>query len=440
MRAAGLVCFAALLVAASCGGDTDHPSVDAAQDEDAGTSSGGDATTPPSEASAPAPDAPAPGSDAHAPAPDAPVTASGGNSVPIVIDRGPTGNADDVAFITITVCVPGTTTCQNIDHIMVDTGSAGLRLIASTLSSDLALPEQKAHTGDSLAECTVFADGYSWGSIRLADLRIAGELAANIPVEVVGDPAFPSVPSDCSSTGPAEDAVSTFGANGLLGLNQLVADCGTYCASGPQSAGYYSCTGSTCTGVTVPVAQQVSNPIASFASDKNGALIQLAAVPASGATTATGSLVFGIGTAANNGLGSATVLTIDVLGNFTTHYKSSAFTESFVDSGTSFLGFNDTTIPGCSGPAAGFYCPSSPLSLTAENVGRNGKTTTVSFEVESADTLFGNAASTAFDDIAGPGIAPASFDWGLPFFFGRTVYFALEGASTPGGNGPYVAY
>jgi hypothetical protein len=34
----------------------------------------------------------------------------------------------------------------------------------------------------------------------------------------------------------------------------------------------------------------------------------------------------------------------------------------------------------------------------------------------------------------------ASFDWGLPFFFGRTVFTAIEGMSTPGGTGPYFAF
>ncbi|MEO5671342.1 MAG: DUF3443 family protein, partial [Ramlibacter sp.] len=33
-----------------------------------------------------------------------------------------------------------------------------------------------------------------------------------------------------------------------------------------------------------------------------------------------------------------------------------------------------------------------------------------------------------------------TFDWGLPFFFGRNVFVAFTGASTPRGIGPYWAY
>ena len=33
------------------------------------------------------------------------------------------------------------------------------------------------------------------------------------------------------------------------------------------------------------------------------------------------------------------------------------------------------------------------------------------------------------------------FDWGLPFFFGRNVFVAIQGQSTrPGGTAPYWAY
>jgi hypothetical protein len=35
---------------------------------------------------------------------------------------------------------------------------------------------------------------------------------------------------------------------------------------------------------------------------------------------------------------------------------------------------------------------------------------------------------------------PRSFAFGLPFFFGRNVYTAIEGRSAGGQLGPYFAY
>jgi hypothetical protein len=32
------------------------------------------------------------------------------------------------------------------------------------------------------------------------------------------------------------------------------------------------------------------------------------------------------------------------------------------------------------------------------------------------------------------------FDLGMPFFFGRNVFTAIENQTTPGGTGPYFAY
>jgi hypothetical protein len=52
------------------------------------------------------------------------------------------------------------------------------------------------------------------------------------------------------------------------------------------------------------------------------------------------------------------------------------------------------------------------------------------------DTL--NGDFTAFSEVGGPN--PGLFDWGLPFFYGRSVFVAIEGQSTPGGTGPYWAY
>jgi hypothetical protein len=178
-----------------------------------------------------------------------------------------------------------------------------------------------------------------------------------------------------------------------------------------------------------------------FASDNNGVIIQLPAVAAGGAITTSGSLVFGIGTQSNNGLNGATVLMLNANGNFTTTFKGTAFPASFVDTGsngTFFLNTATTGLPMCPVNTA-FYCPSSTQNFTATNQGTNATSTNVSFFVSNADSLL----TSSNPNFLLPGLAapnPGSFDWGLPFFFGRNVFVAIEGKSTPGGTGPYTAY
>jgi hypothetical protein len=65
----------------------------------------------------------------------------------------------------------------------------------------------------------------------------------------------------------------------------------------------------------------------------------------------------------------------------------------------------------------------------------------VNFSVGNADSLFANNPNNAaFNNLAGPNSDPNSFDVGLPFFFGRAVYTAIEGQNTTAGIGPYFAY
>ena len=65
------------------------------------------------------------------------------NVVSVIVDAGPNNRSVNTLFTTVTVCVPGSTTsCQTIDHIQVDTGSYGLRLLAPVLT--LSLPSTSA--------------------------------------------------------------------------------------------------------------------------------------------------------------------------------------------------------------------------------------------------------------------------------------------------------
>ncbi|MGA8148120.1 MAG: DUF3443 domain-containing protein [Gallionellaceae bacterium] len=354
----------------------------------------------------------------------------GQNVLPIIVDAGPEpvdAPTVNIPFVSVTICAPGTSNCQTIDHIIVDTGSTGLRVISSVLSPSLALTQQTAG-GNQLAECMQYADGYAWGSVKAADLKLDGESVNSLAIQVI-DPSYANIPSSCSSSGPAENTVATFGGNGILGVSGFQQDCGPGCAQTVNPGTYYACAGAACQPVAVALAQQLQNPVGLLGYDNNGVIIDLPAVADTGAATASGSLILGIGTQSDNGLGNAVVYALDPTdGTLTTMFNGQSYPGSFIDSGSNGTFFPDGATPVCS---SGFYCPASPQQFTA-TIGTNG---TVNFNVANADSLL-STANTAFNNLAGPFGSPPSFDWGLPFHFGRRVYTGIEA----GGSGPYVAY
>ena len=394
------------------------------------------------------------------------------NVVNAIVDAGPAAlttagtAAVNILYVKVTVCAPGsTTTCQTIDHVQVDTGSQGLRIISSALNSTMLNALHPVSLGGTagIAECTLFVDGYSWGPLVSADVHVggadtatSGESAANIPVQVIGTSTYP-VPADCDSQGMsnAENTVAEFGANGIIGVGLFNYDCDTYCDTTEGVAngnGYYSCTNSGCQATLVPVASQMVNPVHALAaisgiSDTNGVIIELPAVAAGGAATVTGTLVFGIGTQTNNGLASgATVLTTNSSGLITTNLTSlnQNDTMSYFDSGSNALYFDDSGIPNCTESfVQGFFCPASTEAFTANVTGANNQVAMINFSIAAADTLFNaNGTFAAFSNLGGSAGSAGSgtFAWGLPFYYGHNVYTAMEQVNAGGTTGPYFAF
>ncbi len=383
-------------------------------------------------------------------------TPTGNNVQPISVNLGPTGNYANGVFTSVTVCVPGTSTCQTINDVLVDTGSYGLRLLATASDPQhglsLSLPAVNV-TGGPLVECISFADkSFTWGPVKLADVKMGGtnnggEVASNIPINVIGDGSFSNVPTSCSSGGTSANSLTGLGANGILGVGIFPQDCGLPCT--PQSNGpYYICPSSGCVTTTVTSAQQlVTNPVVAFATDNNGVIIELPAVADTGAPATSGSMVFGIGTQSNNGLSAGLhFFGLNGFGSFRTNYKGvnygpftgSGSSDSYIDSGSNGLFFPDS-IATC-GSGSSFYCPGSTLSLSATQFSADLSTSnTVSFKIANANTLFANNTNAAFDDLGGTNTNV--FDWGLPFFFGKNVYNGIAGQSTPANVAtPYWAY
>jgi hypothetical protein len=364
------------------------------------------------------------------------------NVVSVTVSGGPNGNQLNVLYTTVTVCLPGTSTCQAIDNIQVDTGSYGLRILAPALT--LTFPVETLSNGSALLQCTTFVDGYSWGPVTLADVKISGESASSVPVQIIGDSRYPTVPADCSgSAAVEEDTVATFGANGILGIGPFPSDCGAFCAASvTEPIEYYACsTESNCAGTTVPEASQVPNPVPLFATDNNGTIITLPSAPSAGTTTLTGSLIFGIDTQSNNASGTETVVPVATTGAYpgfiTTDFDGTPLPESFIDSGSNGYYFSSSLATCMDTDLSDFYCPSSTTSLSGEMQLSSG-TSTVDFDVASAEQI--NASYFVYPGLAGTNPTAGSFDWGLPFFFGRRVATAIDGYTTSAGSGPYIAY
>ncbi|HEX7598961.1 MAG TPA: DUF3443 family protein [Polyangia bacterium] len=385
-----------------------------------------------------------------------PIASPAENVAPLSVDLGLPGiDYVNGLFASVTVCVPGTEECQTIDHVIVDTGSSGLRLLVSVLT--LPLPASTDANGVALAACGQFVSNAIWGPLHAADFRIAGEQASQIAIQVIGESPYP-MPSDC--TGVSANSADTLRANGVLGIGSFLQDCGDPCTKvpGPTSinpGNYYACSSTNpggCKVAAVPLVRQLTNPVALFSQDNNGTIIELPAIPANGASAVAGALVFGIGTRDNNQLDQAKVLQLDSLGNLWTQYPTDGSQWSaYLDSGTNgifFLNSRATNIPVCQN-YTDFYCPASTKHLAATLLDFTGLVTApASFSIANAKTLVGSGANSAFNDWGGPSAAPGSgslspdmlFAWGLPFYFGRNVFTAIEDQATPVGPGPFVAY
>jgi hypothetical protein len=186
-----------------------------------------------------------------------------------------------------------------------------------------------------------------------------------------------------------------------------------------------------------------------FSQDNNGLAIVLPAIGATGQATVSGSMIFGIGTQSNNGLGAAKAQAVnEETGNFTVTYNGSAYTNSFVDSGSNaifFLNAAGAGVPDCSSAsdAEGFYCPSSTTNFSVITSGPNPNgsavavSQSVAFSLANALTLF-SSPNTAFNNLGGAN--PGTFDFGLPFFFGRVVFIGIESQVSAAGVGPYWAF
>jgi hypothetical protein len=354
----------------------------------------------------------------------------------------------DAPCVKITLCQPGTTKCQTVPDILVDTGSVGLRIFNSAISSSISLPYTSGTTGTTIAQCALFADlSVIWGPVQIADIILGGEPPVRVPIQVI-DSTFISgaIPqTQCGAggvnliTSPGTNG-NQLSANGILGLDSFQIDPGYY----------YACTigNNSCSPYIPPAIPQypVQNPVFLLPSDYNGISLLFPAVADNGVRSLTGALVLGIGTASNNGIASGVSLyPVDPnYGNFLTTYGTTSSIQytAYIDSGTNALGIPDQTITQCTNNPQPYFCPSSTISLSATNRASGNVPQMISFRIANEIALSATG-NLVFDDLGfftSSNPSNSIFIWGFPFFLGRTVYFGYQGQSTPLGPGPFYAF
>jgi hypothetical protein len=424
-------------------------------------------------------------------------TPGGANTTEIVVDSGPVGfNGSppvNLPYVTLTLCTPGTTQCVTIDHVFLDTGSIGLRVLKSALTTakgTVTLPPQTVPgTTASAVECYPFVLGAVWGPLARADLQIGGETAHNLPVQIIDDGATPefTATQGCldaakgapgGTTGDLMNSQYNLQANGILGVGMIRYDCGQECAVGPyqQTVYYYRCDPATkaCSASFIANTSQVQNPVSSFDTytidgatgnvstsyDNNGTIVVLPKIAEFGASLVRGRLVFGIGNKTNNQL-ATTVQQLNVdtdpgttVSNpyylaLTTRLNGTDYPNSYIDSGSNGMFFDaptgsPTISPRCTvGSSVGqdWACPAKTQALSATMTGHlPGQVASFDFSIANANLLFATTNS-AFADLAGTSgqSTPGTFVWGLPFFYGRSVYTSIwqQPLAT---NGPWNAF
>ena len=332
-------------------------------------------------------------------------------------------NQWNIPTVSVTLCIPGTTTCQPVDNILLDTGSVGLRISHRALSLALS---PVTDNGSEVDECYPFSSGSVFGPVVSADVVLGGEPAVTVDVQVSND-TLPAPSSSCTNI----SSVTSGGVNGILGIGYPFA---------PYDGGlYYLCPSSGCSSGTSQISCsnsltgsfpcQVANPVFSFPSDNNGILLSLPSLSSGGAPAPVyGTLTFGLNTQNDNSLSGLTIYGISASNSCGSNdsYLEASFTGGtsgscgFLDSGSNGLFFGTTTFNVCNNNTS-WYCPSpSPASISLTLTGANNTTGSFALSVLSESTI-ANTNNIAWNDLAGPYGNTNTFDAGLPFFFGRTV-------------------
>lgn len=362
-------------------------------------------------------------------------------------NNNPVCSNQNTPCVSVTVCAPGSPNlCQTVDNILIDSGSVGLRIFSSAFTNTSfvnGLPIE-SYSGQQIAECITYGDNSAnWGPIALAYISLNGESTTqSIPMQLI-ESTYVNPSSYCPGA-EAYPTPTSFGINGILGVGPYIND---NAVGGGLS--YFSCSSNSCSYIQNPQ-KPVVNPIAFFPNGlESGITIKFQSVNDNGSSGIKGYAIFGVGSNINNTPGgNVNIYTIYPnyqncqagIGCIPTTLSNTNINAGFLDTGSTYLYFLDNSI---SHGTNNYYNPSSTVTLYPSNTSNNNSSIQTSFNIANADTLFNNYYfNSTFNNIGYylQSITQYDLDYGLPFFFGKTVYICFYGKTCSGRAGPYWAF
>ncbi len=226
-----------------------------------------------------------------------------------------------------------------------------------------------------------------------------------------------------------------FGVNGILGVAPFIND---------EVSEYFSCNTSSCSTQSIESNKKLANPIAFLAeSYANGVTFKFPTLGSNGATGAIGYAVFGVDTNSDNTFESSINIypinigtTCELFICMYTTLLNTFIQYGFLDTGSNFFYFDDSNINNNNG----YYNPNPTLTLYPINTAESNNKVATNINIANLDSLIYSTNNTAFSNIGATIGFDGFLDYGLPFFFGKTVYICFNGKSCNGINGPYWAF
>lgn len=403
-------------------------------------------------------------------------TQSGANNIiPLCVGADRVSVSANIPQISLTICVPGTSTCQTIDHILVDTGSTGLFLFSKQTQGvlDLAatpLPQAKDSNGNLLYDCMAYGGNSNAGGTYIADVYLNGSHYATQQTIGVFGTVENQASQLCSFNKNANQTINDYvlsnpqtqqvglGFNGILGVGALkpsIDDSSTLsCNSQFQCTPFNWYNGTNLHGY--------SNILAQLNNDSNGFGLSIPSpsINVNGGFNGQalqGQLILGINTQTDNQVSVAqkimTLIQPSSLTVIPSGFLNASLEQStaqvLVDSGTNGILISSTFASYFAGLGITPTQPSNAISalqvasstqqqtfsLTLTDAAQNTSTQSLSLTTNTViNPLWQSGVIPDFGFFFTNSNTAQNIILGIPFFMGKTIWFLEAGGTNPSSN------